>query len=184
MASELAERETSEESTEKTVTTSFRMNAEVYRVLHSNAQEKDVSLNSLVNHILRSYTEFGMYQSKFKAIVTSQLMFTELMDSLGDEALAQVGSMAGAEVPKSLISAMYGELNLKNAVRFLKVVAAHTSDWRYSETAGGGGTTIVLAHDLGRKGSIYFANYFDSMFRVVGVRPKISQTDNSVTLRF
>lgn len=173
-----------EEPVGKTVTSSFRINAEVYRVLQKEATEKSVSLNSLVNHVLKDYSEFGTYLGRFKTIVITAQVFGQVLDTIGDDALAQIGSLAGAAGPKAWVSTMYGPNNLENAIKFLKLIAAHAANWRYSEAVSSSGTTVVLAHDLGHKGSVFFSNYFDSMFRVVGVSPRISQTDDSVTLRF
>ena len=171
-------------SSGKSVTSSFRISAEVYEILQKDAMGKNISLNSLVNHLLRRYSEFDMYMTRFKGVALTLRTFGNLMDNVGDDALTQIGSLAGAEVPKAMISAMYGQANLENAIKFLKLIAAHAANWRYSEAPSEGGTTVVLAHDLGHKGSVFFSNYFDSMFKVMGISPQISQTDQSVILRF
>jgi len=176
--------ETPNSPVRRSVTSSFRIDAEVYEVLQRDANAKSISLNSLVNHVLRRYSEFDMYMARFKGVALTLRTFGELMDNVGDEALAQMGSLAGAEVPKAMISAMYGSASPKNAMKFLKLIAAYSANWRYSEAPSEGGTTVVLAHDLGHKGSIFFSNYFEGMFKVMGISPRISQTDQSVILRF
>jgi len=168
----------------KTVTSSFRIDGEVYRILQRDATAKNVSLNSLVNHVLRRYSEFGMYLSRFKTIVITLQAFNQMVDAVGDEALARIGSLAGGEIPKAVISTLYGQTNLQNSKKFLKLIAANTANWRYSEASSAGGTTVVLSHDLGHKGSVYFSNYFGSMFKIIGLSPGISQTDDSIILRF
>lgn len=48
----------------RTVTMTFRIDESILNVLKEESERKDISLNTLVNHVLKQYVDWDMYAAK------------------------------------------------------------------------------------------------------------------------
>lgn len=166
---------------EKTVTISLRVNESALRALQEEAQKQNVSLNTLANHLFVSYSDYDRYLQKLHMIKLSTPTLRRIVNAATDDAIVEAGKNAGRSVPESFILAKMGELSVQNALEYLKLMGVHANLFDYSEVGRNGKTLVTLSHDLGPKGSIFLANYVESIFATAGKVPKFIQLADAIS---
>src|SRR3989304_4895828 len=107
--------------------------------------------------------------------------FKHILNAATLEAIVEAGRSTGNDVPKTFIRAKWGEINLENALNYLKTTAVYTNLFEYSEVNRNGNLNITLTHDFGPKGSLFLQSYVHSIFNLVGKSPKFHQDENAVS---
>src|ERR671923_1119261 len=79
----LAEKDNNQKRTTTTIT--FRIDSNVMRKINAKAEQEDISLNTLVNQILKRYVEWDMYEGKAGMISLSRPVVKKLFEGLSKE---------------------------------------------------------------------------------------------------
>jgi hypothetical protein len=72
--------EARQERARKTRSITFRLDASVIDEMQREADQKETSLNVLVNQVLKRYTEWGRYESKIGMMPVPKVMLSSLID--------------------------------------------------------------------------------------------------------
>jgi histone H3/H4 len=168
---------------EKTVTISFRISENAFKALQEDAKKHNVSINTLANQLFVTYAEYDRYLSKFHMIKLSAPTFKRILNASTDDAIVEAARAAGASVPVSFILAQKGEYTLGNAIDYLRTMGAHANLFDFSESVGSGSSTITLTHDLGSHGSVFLANYVESLLKPLGTEFKVLKFPDAITIR-
>jgi hypothetical protein len=84
-ARELARKDNNFRKNRKTTTITLRIDTEVMQSLYNKAGQDDISLNALVNQVLKRYVEWNMYEAKAGMIPLPKPVAKELFQRLGRE---------------------------------------------------------------------------------------------------
>jgi hypothetical protein len=168
----------------KTVTRSFRVDASALEAIEKEGQTRNVSVNTLVNQLLLSYANFDRYFEQLPMIKIASDSFKYALDSLSDDDVGKIGKRTAANVVKSVILSKHGSLNLTGVLDYFRMISDYAKIYAYSESEADGRRTLTIIHKWGGKGSIYYANYFTSVFEMINIDPLIATTENSVTVVF
>jgi hypothetical protein len=166
----------------QTITRSFRFDAELSRVLDEEAERMGVSVNAIVGIILKRYAEFTRYLSKIDMVVVNRELLKSLLESLDDENLSILGQKLGETVPTDTIMFWKKDLSEENVLEYIeKIICRYGHLGTYDEVSQTAGTTIVIRHRLGKKGSKFFESYLKSTIEsTTKKRPIFELTDSSV----
>ncbi len=168
----------------KSTTRSFRVDEEALRAIEKDAAKANVSVNTFVNQLLLSYSNFDRYFGQFQMIKITNDGFAYLLDSLSDEEAAEAGKRTALNIVKSVILAKHGELNLSTALDYFKMMSEYSRVYTYGESEVGGKRMVTIVHSLGPKGSIYYAHYLTYVFEMIGLKPKVTTTEKAVAVSF
>src|SRR2546425_12707318 len=97
---------------ERTVTRTFRISERAFNSLQEEARHQNESVNTLVNQVLLSYTNFDKFLKKLHMIKISRPTLKRLLEAAQDNAIVEAGKLAGTDVPKFFILAKDGSLAL------------------------------------------------------------------------
>jgi len=167
---------------DRTVTRSFRISERVLRAIEDEADTHNVSASTIVNQQLVAFVDFDRFVRRLGLIKISLGTFRRLLLAAHDNEIAQVGKETGADIPKSFILTKEGSFNLQTAIIFLQSISEYANLFEYGEVDYGGEKIITLLHRLGPKGSLFISNYAAALFEQIGLFPKISTSDHSVTI--
>jgi hypothetical protein len=131
-----------------------------------------------------TYAEYDRFLQRFHMIKLSSPTFKRILNASTHAAIVEAAKAAGASVPVGFILAQTGEYTFTNAVEYLRTMGAHASLFDYSETSDGHVNGITLTHDLGQNGSVFLANYVDSILKPLGKEFKIIEFPDAITIRF
>jgi hypothetical protein len=167
---------------DKTITRTFRISERAFRTLQEDAKHQNVSVNTLVNQVILSYTNFDKFIKKLHMIKVSRPTFKRVLDAAQDDAIIEAGQQAGSDVPKFFIIAKEGVLTLQTALGHLKDMADYGNLFEYTETLQDRKRIITLAHELGPRGTLFLAHYVQTVFESVDAHPMFTLGDNSVII--
>lgn len=179
----------------KTRSTTFRLDTKVVEELQREADQGEISLNVLVNQILRRYIEWDRFENKLNLLPIPKLMLTRMMDEtletardakIGDlesyrNKIAKNAAEVALNIMKDSVLLMKKEYNLWTVLDVLRnymKVAGITSDHTLE---AGRKHVFIIQHDLGPNWSLFAKELLSLIFtQLANVRADISETSKTV----
>lgn len=155
----------------------------LYNALRNQAKENRTSLNSLANQVLYShfFDDTPILRPMLIALPTP--IYAEMLARLTEEDVKVVGKMAAEGVGKSAVLGRYGKITAESIADTLRVMAQRAGYGTFHEMLDDK-ETITFRHELGYKGSVYFAVVAETLFEMAGVAPAIDRTEEAVVIQF
>lgn len=179
----------------KTRCITFRIDEGVVQELTNESEQKEVSLNVLVNQILKRYSEWDRYENKIGVIPVPKVMLTKLINKsltiAKDAGLSNIEEMKKALISEAVEIAY---LSLKESVLFMRSdfnlfsvlyileeymkVCGLYSEHKFDE---GSRHVFTLQHDMGENWSIFSKGLLEKIFvELAQVKTNITYTNNTV----
>ena len=172
----------------------FRLDAEVIEELQREADLKEVSLNVLVNQILRRYAKWDRFENSLGMMPVPKIILTKLanktmklaadakildMDSYRDEIVRDCAENAFSLMKDSVLM-MKKKYNLWTVLSVLQEymkISGITSD----HIEEGGKHVFIIQHELGEIWSLFAKELLSLIFtKLAEIRADISTTPNLV----
>jgi len=168
---------------DSTVTRTVRINEAYDEVLRYEADRQGVSVNTLVDRILRKYTVSYRFFENLGAVTISPHTFSELLSTLEEGEIRAIASSTGVERPKELILKRGLPLTYENAVWYITELLGDNSGWfRTTYYERKERDIIHLSHNQVEGWSIFIEEYIGALFKeVMGVIPDAEVVGSSVT---
>ena len=170
----------------KAVTRTFRIRAEWDDFLRSEAERRGISVNVLMNLILRRSASFDKLARGYNVISLTKRAFREVIKGIPVEHLALAGEKTGAN-------------DIQNILDIIGIPSNYDSfDYLVTRHFGGSDNAMWfscyrhfhknvdvfhLQHDLGRGWSVYLQNYFLSYLKTLKIDCKFRVYDYAVNIR-
>jgi hypothetical protein len=168
---------------EKTVTRSFRINESAFLALEEEARKRNISLNTLVNQLFMSYANFDRYFQRLGMLKMSKVTFRKILKAAPDNEIVVQAREVAQNSSRIIILARYGTLSLTSVLDYLNNFAEYANFVERSEVVSPGGKRVItLIHSYGEKGSVFVKAYTKALFELINMEPKLSSTENSVTI--
>jgi hypothetical protein len=162
------------------VSKSFRLDESALIAVGREAASLNVSANTLVNQILKQFSEFDRFARRINTVKLSSSIFRGMLSAVNTDSLIEVAKTAGSSIPQALVTAKNGRVTVNSLLDHLRILAAYANLYEYSENLEAQGQVVTLMHDFGLNWSIFLTHYITSMFEQVGVSPKLEMSDRSV----
>lgn len=159
----------------------FRINSNYLSELRRLADEDKISLNTLVNQILKSYVDWESVAVKAGFAVFQREVVKELFNAVDQNTLQQI-AMRTADKSKDTLLLMKGATNLDAALSLLNN-RSKKAGFSYREFDEPDGQRIVVQHDMGINYSTFFKTHNERMFNNAGYSVKIDTTDSSTIIK-
>ena len=172
----------------------FRLDAEIIEELQREADLKEVSLNVLVNQILRRYAKWDRFENSLGMMPVPKIILTKLanktmklaadakilnMDSYRDEIVRDCAENAFGLIKDSVLM-MKKKYNLWTVLSVLQEymkISGITSD----HIEEGGKHVFIIQHELGEIWSLFAKELLSLIFtKLAEIRADISTTPNLV----
>jgi hypothetical protein len=179
----------------KTRSTTFRLDTKVLDELQREADQGEISLNVLVNQILRRYIEWDRYENKLNLLPIPKLMLTKLIEETLEVAkdakiedleayrnkIAKNAAEVALNIMKDSVLFMKKEYNLWSVLDVLRsymkvagIISDHTIE-------AGRKHVFVIQHDLGPNWSLFAKELLSLIFaELAQVRADITETSKTV----
>jgi len=179
----------------KTKSITFRLDSMVVEELQRDANEGEISLNVLVNQVLKRYVEWDRYENKLGMMPIPKLMLATLIDEAmqlaADAKITDLESyrakivnnaaQTALKVMKDSVLFMRKEYSLWTVLDVLRQymkVAGIISDHRIEM---GRKHVFIIKHDLGENWSLFAKELLSKIFiELAQVRAEISTTPKTV----
>lgn len=177
----------------KTRSVTFRIDSSVVDELQREADGKEISLNVLVNQVLKRYSEWDRYENKLGIMPVPKIMLSSLMDKAVD--VAKSSGIKNIEPYRDEIIKKAAEIAfniMKDSVLFMKkdynlwVVLSVLQD--YMKVSGinadhiiqGKKHVFVIKHELGENWSLFTQELLKIIFeKLAKVKIETSITPNT-----
>ncbi len=181
--------------TQRTRSITFRLDSYVIDEMQREADQKETSLNVLVNQVLKRYTEWDRYESKIDMMPVPKAMLSSLIDksiaiakeNIGikdiepyrDEMLKSAAQIAFSLMKDSVLF-MKKQYNLWVVLSVLQEymkVSGINSDHRIE---GGRKHVFVIQYELGENWSLFTKELLKTIFEnLANVKVEVSVTPNT-----
>lgn len=187
--------DSSESQVRKTRSISFRIDSEVVDKLQTESDNREVTLNVMVNQVLRRYAEWDTYEAKIGMMPVPKLLLVSLIEmaisiarreGLKDieryrnDVIKEAAKIAFKLMKESVLF-MKNKYNLWVVLGVLEEymkVSGINADHRME---GAREHVFVIQHELGENWSLFTKELLNMIFEnLANVRPKIDVTPNTV----
>jgi hypothetical protein len=179
---------------EKTRSITFRLNSSILEGLQREADQKEISLNVLINQILKRYSDWDRYENKIGMMPVPKMMLKTLIDKAiitannggikdvqpyRDEIVRDAAKIAFGLMKESVLF-MKKNYNLWTVLAVLEEymkVSGINSDLRID---GGGRHVFIIKHEMGEHWSLFAKELLRLIFEnLAKVKAEISITPNT-----
>ena len=142
--------------------------ASILDQLKEESVEKDLSLNTLVNQILRLHVDWHSSASRAGFLPVRRVAILKFLERYTEDELYQIGQDVAKETNKDLVLLMRDKFDVDNALHVLESWLK-ASNYRYRDIVTGNTHKIVIHHDMGTKWARYLSGVFVGVFGLFGV---------------
>jgi hypothetical protein len=171
----------------RTITRTFRIKGEWDDVLQEESERQGVTINVLVNKILRRYSLFSRWIDRNSDIILPQRNLREIINEVPNEKLAEIATNSGAPAVMDILGMIGCEANYDS---FSYLLTEHYGGPNFARwfkcfhNTQGAKDLFHLQHDLGRGWSVFLDNYFTAFLRSLNkVDAETKDYDYAVTLK-
>ena len=146
----------------KTITRTFRIRQEWDSVLQEEASRQGVSINVLLNKILRKYSLYSRWSDRNNDITLPQRTLKEILSTVQVESLAEAGTRSGALDAINIVNAMGLKIDYDS---FVYLITEHLGGPQFARWfhcfhhTQGNKDIFHLQHDFGHGWSVYLEQY-------------------------
>ena len=171
----------------KTITRTFRLRQEWDNVLQEEALRQGVSVNVLLNKILRKYSLYSRWNERNNDVSLSQQAHRDILSTVQVEVLNEAGARSGALDAVNIVNSMGLAMDYDS---FVYLITEHFggsdfASWFHCFHHIQGNTDIFhLQHDFGYEWSVYLEKYILAFLRVMtDAKATVRIYDYAVTLK-
>jgi hypothetical protein len=104
----------------KSETTTFRFDYETLKSLREEANQKDISTNTLINQIVKEHLKWHANASNAGFIAVRRLLITNLISHLSEQEIISLAENVGKNTNKDTILLLENEYTMKSALDFIE----------------------------------------------------------------
>jgi hypothetical protein len=164
---------------------SFRIDKGFANILQQEADRMGISVNAMMNSILKQYTEFTRFQSKLDMIVINRAIFKSVLQCIDENYAYDMGIDLGKELPHDTILFWKKHISLESVIEYVeKIICIYGKIGTYDEITESSNRIIVIRHRLGLKGSKFLLGFLKSLFKnMLDLDCDIQITDHSIKIQ-
>jgi hypothetical protein len=144
----------------RTSVMSFRLDEDIVDALRQEADEEEISLNVLANHIFRRYVEWERDAQKAGFIPITRQLLMALINELDDKRIEELVRKTGKDVVKEQILYMESNYDLDSFIKWLES-RNRISGFAQKHVINGKIHEFIIQHDLNMKWSLYMKTLFE-----------------------
>jgi hypothetical protein len=167
----------SPESKNATVNFSSRLNKDVFSVLESEALDKNISVNSLVNNILGKYVSLDRHAKDIELISLTKRSVTRIFSGMGEDAIRHLAEEVGGVVHRELVFLKFNEMTFDNLIYVLVVNATRYGSVKH--TSSNSKHSICIHHGTCMEFSQFLSWVHEMMAQHLSVKISITNTDQN-----
>jgi hypothetical protein len=166
----------------KTSTMTFRIDDNVLRILRTESERHQISLNTFINQLLKRFVEWDMYESKVGLIPIAKPIVIELFSKMSKEDISSMALNVGKNVVHDIALFMKNKMDLDSFLSWFET-RMNSSLTETNHSIQNGFHVYVLRHELGENWSLYHKIILQSIFNEIFDK-KVDITTSSTTIRF
>jgi hypothetical protein len=150
----------------RSVTMTFRIDEHIMKLLRKESERRDISLNILVNHVLKQYIEWDMYACKAGMIPVAKPVLSALFDKMTPQEAIDLAIKVGQSAIHDIALFMKSKMDLHSFLSWFEMKMKNSSI-EFSHRLVNYTHTYVMKHELGYNWSLYQKTLLQIMFNQI-----------------
>jgi hypothetical protein len=147
----------------KTSTFTSRIEENILKTLEKESENQEISLNTLINKILRKYVEWDLHEPKVGMIPMAKPVISTLFDMMEEDEITELAVNFGKNIIKDISLFMKIKLDPLSFIMWLET-RMKRSIVEFNYTSENDVYIYVLKHDLGYNWSLYHKQLLEAIF--------------------
>lgn len=169
----------------RTITMTFRIEESTMDLLRIESENREVSLNTLVNQILRRYVEWDMYEAKVGMLPIAKPVVSALFGEISKDQVVELAKKVGKNAVHDIALFMKSRMDLPSFLSWFEMRMKSSSIEFSRNRLANGTNTYVMRHDLGYNWSLYHKTLLELIFNeVLQKRIDVKITSTTIMLSF
>lgn len=161
-------------------TISLRLDRVALNTIRNEARQQDVSVNTLLNQIIKQHVRWHSYASKAGFITVRKQLIMQLINQLDEEEISNIAKGMSRE-SKDFVLLLRNEYRLESVLDVLQTWVT-VSGYKYKSEIKGNTQLHIIQHDMGKKWSLYLEDLFRHIFEELKIRKMdFDTTDNTLS---
>ncbi len=169
----------------KSESVTFRIESKALEKLRREAEQKDISVNTLVNKLIKDHVNWHSTAAKAGFISVRRPFVSKIIKYLPEQEIISLAEYVAKTANKDSLLLMRKEYSTKSALDLLEFwIKISDYPYRHDETNNDPYKhSYVIQHDMGMKVSIYLASLYQFLFYELGQNNRIEfdKTENTLT---
>jgi hypothetical protein len=160
----------------------FRLDSIILNKLHHEADQKEISVNTLVSHIIRRHIDWHSNAAKAGFVTVRRGLLINLINRLPEKEISSIAEYIAKHETKDFVLLLRNEYNIESALDVIETwikISGHPYRHEVNYTRH----SYVIQHDMGRNWSLYMAEQYRFVFEEFGLK-KVEFDINDNTLDF
>src|SRR5689334_8427699 len=133
----------------RSITMTFRIEESTMDLLRTESENREVSINTLVNQILRRYVEWDMYEAKVGMLPIAKPVVSALFGEISKDQIVELAKRVGKNAVHDIALFMKSRMDLPSFLSWFEMRMKSSSIEFSRNRLANGTNTYVMRHDLG-----------------------------------
>jgi hypothetical protein len=147
----------------------FRLDRTILNKLHHEANQKDISVNTLVGHIIRRHIDWHSNAAKAGFIAVRRGLLSSLINKLSEKEISSIAEYIAKNETKDFVLLLRNEYNIESALDVIETWIK-ISGYPYRHEVNYTRHSYVIQHDVGKNWSLYLSELYRFLFEEFGLK--------------
>src|SRR5919199_2207027 len=147
----------------------FRLDSTILNKLHYEAEQKEISVNTLVSHIIRRHIDWHSNAAKAGFVTVRKGLLRNLINRLSEEEISSIAEYIAKNETKDFILLLRNEYNIESALDVIETWIK-ISGYPYRHEVNHTRHSYVIQHDMGKNWSLYISELYRFLFEEFGLK--------------
>jgi hypothetical protein len=170
--------------TTRTITMTFRVHENLLRKLKEDAEDREISLNTLVNQLFRRYVEWDSYEPKIGMIPIAKPIIIQLFENISEDKIVEIATKVGRSAVKDIALFMKHRIDIDSFLEWFETRMKTTSVEISHEKLDDKTHSYIIRHGLGKNWSIFHKTIFESILQDILGKPLKNSSVTPTTFSF
>jgi predicted transcriptional regulator len=160
----------------------FRLDNNIVNKLHREAERKDISVNTLVSHIIRGHIDWHSNAAKAGFLTVRRGLLSILINRLPEKEISSIAEYIAKNETKDFVLLLRNDYNIESALDVIETWIK-ISGYPYRHEVNYTRHSYVIQHDIGKNWSLFLAELYRFLFEEFGLK-KVEFDLNHNSLHF
>ena len=159
-------------------TLSSRIDKDVFEKLTNYANSTGISMNSLVNSILKKFIVLEQFHDDIGLVPMTKRTLKKIFRTMDDETIKKIANDVGGTVPQELIYLSYNRFDFENLMNMIEISDSRFGKVKY--TVNDSKYTLTILHGISENFSKFLAETHQSLADDLSLKFTVQHLDHNM----
>ena len=163
----------------KTETIAFRLDVSIIEKLRNEAEQKDISLNTLAGQIFKQHIDWHSNAAKAGFLTVRRGLIVKLLELAPENELVKIAEYIAKKETKNFVLMLRNEYNIISALDVVETWI-RIAGYPYRHDVAYSKHSYTIQHDMGKKWSIFLSEQYRFLFEDFGLKRVVFEITDGV----